>query len=261
MWWVLWLANLIAVSGSDISCGDAINNCQKDFAGCGLALYKIFKRTKCLTALGLEDKKLVGIRVTGSMEKTCPLSCVSAINNLTATNAGKAMETCNCRRDSTCLTSKARLKRCVLSRTTNYTVFSCTQARRRCNGNKDCKRIQFSFLRRCTKLISGSECTKDCLNSQDELLNSDLGKALNDCECDGFEEPYCRGIRANYEELCVGPRGPRNSDASLTPLPTENIVQKLRSSGQTRSAFSQFELPVWILYAAIAAYVYMFYNL
>lgn len=261
MWWVLWLANLIAVSGSDISCGDAIKNCQKDFAGCGLALYKIFKRTKCLTALGLEDKKSVGIRVTGSMEKTCPLSCVSAINNLTATNAGKAMETCNCSKDSKCLTLKARLKRCVLSRTTNYTVFSCTQARKRCNGNKDCKRIQDSFLRRCTKLISGLECTKDCLNSQDELLNSDLGKALNDCECDGIEEPYCRGIRANYEELCVGPRGPRNSDASLTPVPTENIVQKLRSSGQTRSAFSQFELPVWILYAAIAAYVYMFYNL
>lgn len=259
MWWLLWLANLIVVSRSDISCKKAFYNCGRDLEGCGSALIKIFQRAECLDALGLEDNEMVGIQIRRPMAKTCPLTCVSAINNLTATKGGKAMETCNCNRGSTCLTVKARLKRCVLSRTTNYTMFSCTQARIRCNNNKDCKRIQHSFLRRCTKLISGLECTKDCLVSQDELLNSDLGKALNECECDGLEEPYCRGIRANYEELCVGPRGPRNSDASPTTAPAKYMVQKFVHSGQSRSANTQFELPVWILYAAITAY--MFFNL
>lgn len=259
MWWLLWLANLIVVSCSDKSCKEASYQCERDLEGCGSALNKIFHRAECLHALGLKDHETVGIQIRRPMAKTCPLTCVSAINNLTATNGGKAMETCDCERDSTCLTVKARLKRCVLSRTTNYTMFSCTQARKRCNNDKDCKRIQESFLRRCTKLISGVGCTKDCLDSQDELLNSDLGKALNECECDGFEEPYCRGIRANYEELCVGPRGPRNSDASPTPAPTEYMVQKFIHSGQSHLANTQFELPVWSLYAAITAY--MFFNL
>lgn len=261
MWRLLWLASLLVVSRSDISCDEATDKCTKDFTECGFALYKIFERRECSAALGFEKDEFVGYRISRAMAKTCPLTCVSAINNLTATNAGKAMETCNCERDSTCLTIKARLKRCVLSRNKNYTIFSCTKARKRCNANKDCKRTQFNFLRRCTKLISGVECTRDCRDSQDDLLNSDLGKALNECECDGLEETYCRGIRANYEELCFATRSPRNPGPSAFPVPTERTVKAVPHSGQNSVANSQFELPVWIFYAAIMAHVYMFFNL
>lgn len=70
----------------------------------------------------------------------------------------------------------------------------------------------------------GLECIKDCLNSKDELLNLDLGKVFNDCECDGFEELYCCGICVNYEELCVGFRGFCNLDVSFIFVLIENIV-------------------------------------
>ncbi len=250
MWRLLWLANLLVLSRSDISCDDAITKCQRDFTKCGYMLGRIFG-SACQSALGYDPN----MRITGPMKKTCPLTCVNAIKNLTATPAGKEMETCQCDTDAACLTLKARLQRCLLSREENYTIFSCTEARKRCNKDKQCKIIQHSFLRRCTRLISGVECSRDCKDSQDELLNSELGKALNDCECDGREEPYCRGIRANYEALCKGTRGPRVP--SVITSPTERRVM----ANQQSRANSQFELPVWIFYAAIMAHVYVFCNL
>lgn len=255
MWRLLWLANLLVLSRSDISpisCDSAIEKCRLDFTNCGSLLGRVFG-SACKSALGYDPNMN---RITGPMWKTCPLKCVHAIKNLTATPAGKVMETCHCDRDSTCLTMKARLQRCLLSSEGNYTIFSCTKARKRCNRDKQCKAIQHSFLRRCTRLISGVECSRDCKDSQDELLNSELGKALNDCECDGREEPYCRGIRANYEALCKGTRGPRVPNVLTSPTQRRSVMDY-----QNSRAKSQFELPVWIFYAAIIAHVCVFFNL
>lgn len=219
---------------------------------CGFMLGKIFGYA-CQSALGFDqDLK----RITGPMGKTCPLTCVDAIKNLTATAAGKEMETCHCHRDATCLTLKARLQRCLLISQGNYTIFSCTKARKRCNRSKECNQIQHSFLRRCTMLISGVECSRDCRDSQDELLSSELGKALNECECDGREEPYCRGIRANYEALCKATREPRVPGPTASP--TERVVMV---SYQKSRANSQLELPVWTFYGAIMGHAYVLFNL
>ena len=251
MWKLLWLANLLILSRSDTSCDKAIKKCQLDITKCGYLLGQIFG-SACQSALGYDPYV---DRITGPMDKTCPATCVNAIKNLTSTPTGKEMETCQCGRDATCLTLEARLQRCLLMNQGNYTIFSCTEARKQCNEDKQCKVLQNRFLRRCTRLISGVECSPDCKDSQGELLDSELGKALNDCECDGREELYCRGIRANYEALCKGTRGPRVPNV-LTP-PTERRVM----ANQNSRANSQFELPVWIFYAAIMAHVYVFFNL
>lgn len=254
MWRLLWLANLLVLSRSDISCDDAMANCKNDIFGCGAMLNRIFNRDVCRSALGWRDN---GIRVD-KMAKTCPLTCVNAIKNLTATSKGKELKDCQCKTDAVCLTMKARLRRCVLSSEGNYTIFSCTEARKRCSKDNKCKATQTNFLKRCTHLISGVKCTRDCKDSQGELLDSELGKALNECECDGMEEPYCRAIRANYEALCKATRGPRDPDVLTTP--SEHTV-KMGDGNRNSGANSQFELPVWIFYAAIIAHVYVFFNL
>ena len=251
MWRILWLLNLFVLSRSEISCDDAFKNCETDF-GCSQILYQIFHAQVCRRALGCEPSPY--FKITGPMEQKCPLTCVQAIKSLTSRPKGKALESCDCKSDAVCLTLKSRLQRCVLKSEGNYTIFSCTTARARCNNNTICKKVQRNFLRRCTHLISGSECTQDCKDSQDELLESELGKALNDCECDGREEPYCRGIRAHYERLCKATRDPRESDASVTPV--EPTVMQ-RDYHRNSSANSQFGLPMWILYAAIIAHVYV----
>jgi len=249
------MANVLVLSQSVLLCEDAKRKCERDFTKCGAMLRKIFNRDVCKAALGYDDD---WHRISGLMAKTCPLTCVSAIINLTATEAGKQMETCDCDRDATCLTIKARLQRCLLSSQGNYTFISCTAARKRCSEDKRCEATQKSFLQRCTRLIGGVECTQDCKDSQDELLGSVLGKPLNDCECDGREEVYCRGIRANYEALCKGTREPRWPDY---PSPTEQTVMRAQHDNQNSRANSQFELPVWIFYAAIVAHISVLLNL
>lgn len=257
MWKFLWLANVLVLSQSVLVCEEAKRNCIKDYKKCGAMLLKIFDGDVCKSALGYDDTW--PNRISGPMAKTCPPTCVSAILNLTATVAGKQMETCDCGGDGTCLTIRARLQRCLLNTSQgNYTFVSCTAARKRCNKDERCKATQHSFLRRCTALIAGHECTQDCKNSQDELLGSVLGKALNDCECDGTEEPYCRSIRANYEKLCKGTRGPRRQEY---PSPTEQTVMRAQHDNENSRANSQFELPVWIFYAAIMAHISVFLNL
>lgn len=252
MWRLLWLVNLLVLSRSDLPCDRALDLCKFD-KNCLPMLLRIFSPL-CTSALGYNPELN---QIKGAMDKTCPGKCVDAIRNLTSSRSGKSLESCYCEnRDATCLTLKARMQRCVImnEKGKNYTIFGCTKARKRCNDDQDCKKIQTSFLLRCTALISGLDCTQDCKKSQDDLLRSDLGKALNDCECDGREELYCRGIRANYEELCKGSREPRDPDVISTPR-----EKTVKESQRNSSGITQCELPVWILYAAIM-HVYVLYN-
>lgn len=253
MWRLLCLANLLVLSRSDISCDKAIERCRYDLK-CAPFLRQLFDNDTCTSALGYDP---YWKRIKGAMGPTCPRACVQAIQKLTLTPRGKAMESCVCDQDAMCLTVKARLQRCILKSEGNYTIFSCTKARKNCSSNPDCLKTQKNFLRRCTQLISGQKCTQDCKDSQDELLSSELGKALNDCECDGAEEPYCRGIRANYEALCKATREPRDPNILSTPPSQGHTVMQYNRNSSARTLF---ELPVWILYTAIMAHVYVLYN-
>lgn len=250
MRWVLWLMNLLALSRSESVCWDALKNCQRDFP-CAIKLRGLFTG-QCQKALGFRyDPKYYGPypKITGSVEPKCPSKCVQAIKNLTSSPKGKAVESCICKDgDGVCLTIIARLKRCV----NGSDIFSCTAARKRCNKDKNCKKNQFNFLKRCSQLISGVKCTQDCKESQKELLGSKLGGALLECDCDGLEEPYCRGIRSNYENLCK-PKTRKTRDPDFpTVLESSNYVNS--------SPNSQFGLPMWILNAVILAHVFASYH-
>lgn len=253
MWRLIWLVNVLVLSQSDpqtqISCNDALDNCKRDLK-CLILLNRVFNRRICSSALGFDDDN----QIRGGMQKTCPATCVQAIKNLTSSPRGRLLESCSCKREATCLTTKARLQRCVLMSDKNYKILGCTKARKRCTEDENCNKFQNSFLRRCTFLISGVNCTEDCKSSQNELLNSELGKALNDCECDGSEELYCRGIRANYEDLCkLKTRTTRNHNVVITTR--EKTVGERNSNGNRR-----FELPLWILCVAIIAHVCVLYS-
>lgn len=249
MWRLLWLANLLVFSRSELTCEKALEICTTENLECLHMLMKVFS-PECSSALGYSRKDKL---ITGAMQKTCPKTCVMAIQNLTSSRWGKYIESCVCARgDGICMTLKARMKRCVRMNEENFTIDSCTAATNRCSHDKYCKRKQNSFLRRCSQLISGLNCTQDCKRAQEELLRFDLGKALNDCECDGRNEHYCRAIYAYYEELCKGTRIIRNE-----PTPREKTDVKERRSN---TANVLFELPEWILCAAIIAHIYVLFN-
>lgn len=253
MRWILWLMNLLALSRSESFCWDALTSCQRDFP-CAIRLRGLFTR-QCKKALGFRYDPKYGPfpEITGSMEPKCPSKCVQTIKNLTSSPKGKAVESCLCKPgDGVCLTIIARLKRCVNGSDKNDTIFSCTAARKRCSKDKDCKKNQFNFLRRCSDLISGVECSQDCKESQKELLGSKLGSALLECDCDGREEGYCRSIRSNYENLCKPKtRKTRDPDFPTVPQPSYYV---------NSSSNSQFGLPMWILNAVIVAHVFALYH-
>lgn len=254
MRWILWLMNLLALSRSESFCWDVLTKCQRNFP-CALKLNALFTR-QCKKALGFRyDPKYYGSypKITGSMEPKCPSKCVQAIKDLTSLPKGKAVESCVCKDgDGVCLTIIARLKRCVNGSDKNDTVFSCTAARVRCNKDKNCQTNQYNFLKRCSQLISGVECSQDCKESQKELLGSKRGSALLECDCDGREEPYCRGIRSNYENLCK-PKTRKTRDPDFPTVPQRSYFG---NSGPN----SQFGFPMWILNTAIIAHVFVLYH-
>merc|ERR1711973_587665 len=86
----------------------------------------------------------------------------------------------------------------------NDTKPSCSEVRKNCSKKKQCFKSMGLFLKGCSRLISGVECTDDCLAAKNGFLKLSIGKILeNECECDGVEEPFCRGIRAHYQALCL----------------------------------------------------------
>ena len=248
---LVWLATLFTFSrGDDVSCRESLADCKRDL-NCSLALYSVFGKEECYTAIGYNPDTET---VHRGMVLPCPLSCVNAIKALTSLPKGKVWENCKCvNRDPVCLTLKARLRRCIDSRRENYTIFSCTKAREHCNKDEKCDEAQKEFLQSCSLLISGVNCTQACKTAQDGLLSLELGKALNDCECDGMEEYYCRGIRAHYQALCKATRDPRDPNKLPTPAPTLQLSVR-HSSGQ-----ALLGPLMWTFYSTIVANAFLVY--
>ena len=247
---LLWLATLFLHARSELSCNAVLKKCKMSVKECVPMLITVFS-DNCSSALGYDPRYR---RITGAMQEICPINCVKAIQDLTSSRWGKDIESCSCPLwDGHCLTLKARMKRCVQMNEKNFAIISCTEARKNCTDDRNCDKTQRRFLRRCTDLISGVNCTQDCKRAQDELLSSDLGKALNNCECDGEEEHYCRAIRAHYEALCKANRPVRHKE------PTSR--GKTYVAGQQSNEGYKFsEVSDWILCAAIIIHVYVQHN-
>lgn len=211
-----------------ISCMTARKQCMADFTNCGIYLIRVFSGNRpCSKHLGYDFETE---QITGPADKVCPTFCSLAIYNLTSRPKGKLLQSCECvNRDSICLTLKARMAKCVdlaVNGPRNDTKPGCSEIRKLCSKDQQCDAAQQYFLRKCSRLISGVECSKDCKRAQKLLLSLPLGNGLNECECDGYEEPHCRGIRAHQQALCFGTRVTK----SVTPKdrPTQN-VQRVKS--------------------------------
>ncbi|EDO41422.1 predicted protein, partial [Nematostella vectensis] len=135
----------------------------------------------------------------------CPRECAIAIHNLTSHSVGELFQDCECvNRDSICLTLKARMRRCMdtLDGPRNNTIRGCTEVRQECTNDITCDLAQKNFLKKCSRMISGVECSDECKLAIHNMLSVPHGQELDDCECDGYEEPHCRGIWAHYKALC-----------------------------------------------------------
>lgn len=223
------------VVNTTIDCIQAKHDCVDDMK-CAFAMYKLFKNMACMKSLGYDSQEQ---HITGPADKVCPKHCGILIYNLTSLDKGKKLQTCKCiNRDSICLTLKARLAKCmdtVVHGVRNDTKPGCSKIREQCTLDKDCESAQQYFLRKCSRLISGVECSRDCKKAQKILLSSKLGRGLDECECDGIEEPHCRGIRAHQKALCFGVRVTKSVTQKYRP--TQN-VGNARSAGAGSSSHS-----------------------
>lgn len=175
-------------SGEDDNCFTLFNKCNA--------------RYNCFAAL-INLKFLCHELLSGEDGNGCTQSCREAIKLVDTDKYGKYFLSCNCDRDSECLTYQARASKCLHNRTTGNKV-GCETYSRECKNDNSCNNIMEKFYIKCTHLISGTECTPTCEIVQEELYSHNISKGLLDCECSGTvgEENFCRGIAAHTLHLC-----------------------------------------------------------
>ena len=135
----------------------------------------------------------------------CSEECRYSIGNFsTYDSLGKQLFTCPCGLDATCLTFRSRTYKCLHNKMKNGKI-GCSEVRRNCKNDTKCSILMEEYLRICTHVISGTECTKECEKIQRQLFSLTVAKDLLSCECDGSleEEKFCRGVRAHTLHLCT----------------------------------------------------------
>lgn len=204
-------------------CTDITKECEYDDY-CGFAYYRFVSKCPRIVRIGMDFSSSLNL----PKFTNCSEDCVEAINDLKDTNIGAYFDDCDCLGDGNCLTTKARVTKCLDPDHESHRKTSCTMTMINCTLNHTCKKLQRRFLRRCTKMISGIKCEEKCLNAQSKLFTDELGKAMADCECDGTNEPYCRAIRAHAEQLRCKPgmdgSGKRNFNYQEETLDTDGII-------------------------------------
>ena len=214
----------------DLDCFEETNKCTNNFE-CTHRMTTVL-HTLCGSSLGYSIQEST---FTKAAAKKCPRKCAEELHKFTTTGRGRYLVDCNCpNRDSTCLTMKSRIKKCIASGLgwpMNDTKPSCSEARLNCTNNPDCNRAMGHFLRQCSRLISGVECNEDCRKAQNGFLELSIGKLLeNECECDGVEETFCRGIRAHYQALCLPTRVTKSVSQKLNTTEAEGSQRNLANS-------------------------------
>lgn len=79
-------------------------------------------------------------------------------------------------------------------------VIGCTESRLRCQHDSRCSLAQKNFLLKCSRVISGKACSRDCQEAIKEL--SLASRHFNTCVCDGTEKRICSQIRENIQTNC-----------------------------------------------------------
>ncbi|XP_028851629.1 growth arrest-specific protein 1a [Denticeps clupeoides] len=140
--------------------------------------------------------------------KKCPSHCISSLVQLNATQNGPALEDCSCASDARCLETKRAIEPC-LPRTTNM---GCTEARRQCERDPQCRHAMTDYLDHCGKLFSGASCTHACRDVIAQMRRIPVAQRLDTCVCDGAERAICEFVKVSMRNLCFGAPPPDDDD-------------------------------------------------
>jgi hypothetical protein len=189
----LCLFNVHFVTCSTVSCYQALADCNNDVI-CAIKLSQYAK--ECETIVDTYNT------ITNVSMYPCSTSCVNAIKSLRQTVKGKALWKCNCVLDAHCISLKTRTEKCLAIANGTYRKrVGCTYAHYKCMIDPRCKDAQMDFLTKCAKIFTLTDCTDQCLCSQKRLFNLPFGRPLLNCECDGYDELYCLGLRAHADSM------------------------------------------------------------
>ncbi|XP_078540756.1 growth arrest-specific protein 1-like [Lissotriton helveticus] len=200
VWWTLLFLGYIPSScWAAVPCWEALLRCQAEPACTGA--YEQYQAA-CSAVLSFE---------AGSFRRTplptrpaCPSHCIAALVHLNQTQAGPALEGCQCGRDRQCHQLQAAIEPC-LPRTS--AAGGCMGARLNCEQEPACRRPLAAYLARCGQLFNGRRCTAACRETIEQLLASAAGPPLQQCVCDGPERPFCEVLKVHMGRLCFGVAG------------------------------------------------------
>lgn len=201
---ILGLLQVLKLSASErVVCTVARKKCHQDVFMCAIALYNVSSLCE-LKMRPLARRTMNATSHVFATAKPCSEDCFRAIHKLKGTKLGSELHRCDCEQDGHCLMSKSRISRCLHAKAIKPKQ-SCTLALASCMADTKCSTLKRTFLQDCTNLINGLRCDKECLAAQERLYESEHGKPLMDCECDGTYEAYCHAIKAHAQQLKCRP--------------------------------------------------------
>ncbi len=168
--------------GRRLICWQAILNCQSE-SECHYAYDQYLHAC---------DSILSGQR------KKCPSHCISSLVQLNLTKSGPALEDCSCASDPRCREIKRAIEPCLPKTST----MGCTEARRQCERDIQCRSAMGDYLLHCGKLFSGSSCSNPCRNVIANMRKLPKAQLLDTCVCDGSERTICEFIKHSMKTLC-----------------------------------------------------------
>lgn len=130
--------------------------------------------------------------------KLFPYFSPASLVQLNLTKSGPALEDCSCNKDPRCREIKRAIEPC-LPKTSNM---GCTEARRQCEKDSQCRSAMGDYLVHCGKLFSGSSCSNQCRNVIAYMRKLPKAQLLDTCVCDGTERTICEFIKTSMRTLC-----------------------------------------------------------
>ncbi|XP_026884250.2 growth arrest-specific protein 1a [Electrophorus electricus] len=136
--------------------------------------------------------------ILNGQKKKCPSHCISSLVQLNLTKNGPALEDCSCASDNFCRDTKRAIEPC-LPKTSSM---GCTEARRQCERDYQCRTAMGDYLLHCGKLFSGATCTNACRNVIANMRKLPKAQLLDTCICDGTERTICEFVKISMKNLC-----------------------------------------------------------
>lgn len=181
-----WCALVSVVEGAArrLICWEAIVKCQAE-AECNYAYGQYMHACE---------------PVLSGRRTKCPSHCIASLVQLNLTRGGPALEECSCAADQVCHKTKRAIEPCM-PRTSSL---GCTEARRQCDRDPQCRDYMSNYLLHCGKLFSGAGCTSACRQVIADMRRLPKAQLLDTCVCDGTERTICEYIKLKMKSLCFG---------------------------------------------------------